>query len=685
MDRALIAALRTFACLVLALFALPALAASSAQRDHYAVRLVAEQTSLATNGGRLSLAFRIEPKAGWHIYWSNPGDTGYAPATDWTMASGFRAGPLQHPAPTRLVLQGLVSYVHEGPVTLLQDIATPALGAEGGPQRLAVHLDLLICSQGSCVPDPVDLDLMLPVGTGMKDPAAASLFAAARAALPQTLPGASQFVAAGNTLVLRLPDLRPGLDPAAKPMLFLDQPGLAATQAAPLAKAGDGFVDLTLSVQQAPGTTLSGVVVANGRAQAFAAHRVAALPAAAPKAGFDTTFLIAFGTAVLGGLILNLMPCVFPILSLKAMALARYNSGESHARSEALGYALGVIGTVVALGAVLVALREGGSSAGWAFQLQNPLVVGALFLLVTAIAFNLAGLFELPSISVSRSGDTSGFAGSVGTGALAAFVATPCTGPFMAGALGAAMVMPVLPALGVMAGLGFGIALPFLVLGFVPATRRWIPRPGAWMDKLRRALSLPMFATALGLAWIVGRQSGVSGMTAALAAATVLALGLWWYGARRAAGRSGHVFWPAALAALAILGVGVRPEEVRAGVAVGEADVLHSQPFTAERLAQLSAQHKPVFLYLTADWCLSCKVNEATTLTNPRVAAAFARAGVTVLRGDWTRQDPAIGRFLAQQGRAGVPLYLYVDATGATRELPQVLSPDMLLSLVHPS
>ncbi len=683
MDRTLIALARTIAGIVLALFALPALAASSAQREHYAVSLVAEQSSLAAGGGRLSLAFRIAPKAGWHIYWSNPGDTGYAPATDWTMASGFRAGPLQHPAPTRLVLQGLVSYVHEGPVTLLQDIATPALGAGSAPQRLAVHLDLLICSEGSCVPDPVDLDLFLPVGDGAKNATSAPLFAAARAALPQTLPGASQFIAAGNSMVLRLADLRPGLDAASQPALFLDQPGLAAMQAAPVAKAGDGFVDLTLSVQQAPGDTVSGVVVANGQAHAFAARRVAALPAA-KGAGLDTTFLIAFGTAVLGGLILNLMPCVFPILSLKAMALARYNSGEAHARREALGYALGVIGTVVALGAVLVALREGGSSAGWAFQLQNPLVVGALFLLVTAIAFNLAGLFELPSISVSRSGDTSGFAGSVGTGALAAFVATPCTGPFMAGALGAAMVMPALQALGVMAGLGLGIALPFLVLGFVPATRRWIPRPGAWMDRLRRALSLPMFATALGLAWIVGRQSGVSGMTAALAAATVLALGLWWYGARRAAGRSGHVFWPAALAAVAILSLGVRPEEVRAGAATAEADVLHSQPFNAERLAQLSARRKPVFLYLTADWCLSCKVNEATTLTSPRVADAFARAGVTVLRGDWTRQDPAIGRFLAQQGRAGVPLYLYVDANGATRELPQVLSPDMLLSLVQP-
>lgn len=687
MDRALNLVMRLLAVLAaLTLAQMPAQAASSAQREHYTATLLAEQSSLAP-GGRLSLAFRIVPRKGWHIYWSNPGDTGYAPAATWDMPAGFTPGPLQHPAPTRLVLQGLVSYVHEGETTLLQDIALPSLASGSAPVKLTAHLDLLICSEGSCVPDPVDLDLTLPVGNGAKDAAAALAFANARAALPRTLTGASTFSFAKDAISLRLPGVSGAPSDTA---LFLDQSGLVAGKARPAFTSGDGYLDIALPVQQAPGTTLSGVVVTGGTARAFGARRVNALvatsPAAGLGAGFDTAFLAAFATAVLGGLILNLMPCVFPILSLKAMALARYNSDDGHARSEALGYSAGVIGTVVALGGVIIALREGGSSVGWAFQLQNPLVVSGLLLLVTAIAFNLAGLFELPSISVSRGmgkgGGNSGLSGSIATGALAAFVATPCTGPFMAGALGAALVMPVLPALGVMAGLGLGMALPFLLLGFVPATRRWIPRPGPWMDKLRKGLSLPMFATALGLAWIVGRQSGVSGMTAALAAATVFAIGLWWYGARHAAGRSGTVIWPAALAAVAIVAFGVRAQPVEATTtAQSEADTLHSQPFSTARLATLAQQNKPIFLYLTADWCLSCKVNEATTLSSPQVAAAFAKAGVTVIRGDWTRQDPEISRFLSEHGRAGVPLYLWIDAAGATQELPQVLAPDMLLAL----
>jgi thiol:disulfide interchange protein len=252
----------------------------------------------------------------------------------------------------------------------------------------------------------------------------------------------------------------------------------------------------------------------------------------------------------------------------------------------------------------------------------------------------------------------------------------------MAGALGAALLMPPLPALLVMAGLGLGMALPFFILGFVPAARRWIPRPGQWMVTLRHLLGVPMFATALGLAWIVGRQGGVNAMATAMAAALILSLSLWWYGAQQRGGKRAVPALVLALSSLAIVGWGIVPEPVSAVGAVAETDVLHSQPFSATKLADPTAQHKPVFLYLTADWCLPCKVNEATSLSSAQVAKAFDGAGVTVMRGDWTRQDPAISAFLKEHGRAGVPLYLWYPANGAVQELPQVLTPATLTGLV---
>ena len=663
-----------------------AFAAPDATREHYAAQLVPESASPAP-GRAVTLALRIVPKAGWHIYWSNPGESGYAPAIAWTMPQGFSAGAIRHPTPSTLVAGGLTSYVHEGETVLLQDIAVPRGAAMGQPVTLKADVDLLICNEGSCVPDPVTLDVTVTPGNGTPDPEQVGLFAKARAALPQAVTGKALFAPGPGGLKVFVP----GLAADGQATLFLDQADAAKpTVAATLESAEGGVIATVPAGATMPGDALSGVLLVGGKGHAFTATRAASLaqlkasPAAAATGAFDLAFVLTFLTAVLGGLILNLMPCVFPILSLKALSLARYGESESHARTEALGYSLGTVGTVVVLGVVLLALRSGGSAAGWAFQLQNPAVVGALLLLVVGIATNLAGLYELPSLSVNGKRG-SGFVGSMGTGALAAFIATPCTGPFMAGALGAALLMPPLQALLVMSGLGVGMALPFFVLGFVPAARRWIPRPGQWMVTLRHLLSVPMFATALGLAWIIGRQGGVTAMATALAAALVLGQALWWYGAQQRGGKRGASALALALSSLAIVGWGVVPEPVAASGPVAEADALHSQPFSEAKLAELTAQGKPVFLYLTADWCLSCKVNEATSLSSADVASAFGKGGVTVLRGDWTRQDPAISAFLKAHGRAGVPLYLWYPPHGDARELPQVLTPAMLTALVHPA
>ena len=369
------------------------------------------------------------------------------------------------------------------------------------------------------------------------------------------------------------------------------------------------------------------------------------------------------------------MPCVFPILSLKALNLARAGETEAAARREALAYAAGVVATCLALGATLLILRAGGAAVGWAFQLQDPKVILILLLLVTAISLNLAGLFQLPAFTAGgRLAAKGGTIGAFFTGALAAFIATPCTGPFMGAALGAALILPAWQALALFAALGLGLALPFLLLGFVPALRRRLPKPGAWMEKLQRILSIPMFLTALALAWVLGKQTGVDGMTWGLLAALLLGIALWWIG------RGGR-WLPRLLLLAAIAGpiwlLRPLPPEARAAEAP-----LPAEPFSEARLASLRAANTPVFLYFTADWCLTCKVNERGALASTEVAEHFRARGVKVLVGDWTLGDAAIGRFLEAQGRSGVPLYLYYAPGQAQPQvLPQLLTAGQLTAL----
>jgi thiol:disulfide interchange protein len=342
-----------------------------------------------------------------------------------------------------------------------------------------------------------------------------------------------------------------------------------------------------------------------------------------------------------------------------------------------------VVLVCLALGGVLLGLRAGGVAAGWAFQLQDSRVILFLLLLALAIALNLAGLFELPAITGGdRLAGAGGTSGAFWTGALAAFVATPCTGPFMGAALGAALVLPPAAALAVFGGLGLGLALPFLLLGYVPALRRMLPKPGAWMDRLRHILSVPMFLTALGLAWIAGRQAGVDAMTIGLGAALLLGLALWMVGARQARG-AGHAWWPLAPAAVAaVLLLAVAPQHNAAlAASAPSAGTLAEEPFSETKLAALRAQGKPVFVYFTADWCLTCKVNEKAAIERAEVADAFRKGGVAVLVGDWTDGDPAIGRFLEAHGRSGVPLYLFYKPGAEAQILPQILTPGLLAGL----
>lgn len=651
--------------------------------------LVAESERPAA-GSTVELAFVMRPAAGWHGYWKNPGDAGIETMVEWTLPAGVTAGPLRYQVPHKLLIQGIMNYVYEGPYAQLVTVSVPAGLAAGTVLPIRAKLDWLECTDEVCVPASATLATSLTVGDGQMTAARRAAFDRYRAALPRPLGAEARFAKAGDRFRLAVPI------PAAMAVdeaWFFPLTDGAIDYAAPqsASRAGDMLVIETKAGSGDPAKVEGVLRLGEGNGLALVASKGSVPAAGTPIANAEPagdgsaglgTMLAALGGAILGGLLLNVMPCVFPILSLKALSLARAGEDAAGARIEALAYAAGVILVCLALGGALLALRAGGSAAGWAFQLQDPRVILVLLLLVAAIALNLAGLFELPAIT---GGDAlvakGGTGGAFWTGALAAFVATPCTGPFMGAALGAALVLPTAAALAVFAGLGLGIALPFLALGFVPALRRRLPKPGPWMVRLRHILSVPMFVTALALAWILGRQAGVDGMTLGLASALLIALGLWWVGSRQQRGKPA-AWWPAIPAtALALAAVAIVPQDA-APAATEAKGGLAAEPFSEAKLAALRDVGTPVFVYFTADWCVTCKVNEAAAIDTVAVADAFAAKGVKVLVGDWTRGDPAITRFLAGQGRSGVPLYLFYRPGGAVEVLPQVLTPGRLTGLV---
>jgi thiol:disulfide interchange protein len=643
------------------------------------------ESSVVVPGQTVTLALTMRPAQGWHGYWKNPGDSGIETQIAWNLPAGLTAGPIQYPVPERLIIAGLMNYVYEGDYAQLIDVKVPAGVAPGTKLPIRARVDYLACTKEVCVPETANVAVDLAASSTPGAQTNRAMFDGFRQALPKPLGSEARFERVGNRFRAAIPV--PAALELRDPYLFLLTDGaLSYAAAQTFSRAGDTLIVETEASSNAAGLkTVEGVLkLSDGNGLSLKA-----VPGAVPAAGTPvelqgeqpgigaSAVLAALLGAVVGGLLLNIMPCVFPILSLKALSLAKAGGDEGAAKREALAYTGGAVLICLGLGAALLGLRASGAAAGWAFQLQDPRVIVVLLLLVTAIALNLAGLFELPALTGGgRLAGRGGTSGAFWTGALAAFVATPCTGPFMGAALGAALVLPAPVALAIFAGLGFGLALPFLALGFVPALRRRLPKPGAWMERLRRLLSVPMFLTALALAWILGRQAGVDGMALGLAAALVLALALWWVGRRG----SWVPLAPAALAAVAAM-VMVPAAATEPALAKAQG-VLKSEPFTEARLAALQQEKRPVFVYFTADWCVTCKVNEKGALERAQVAEAFADKQVAVLVGDWTRGDAAIGRFLEKHGRSGVPLYLYYRPGKPVEILPQVLTPSRLVSMV---
>jgi thiol:disulfide interchange protein/DsbC/DsbD-like thiol-disulfide interchange protein len=675
------------ALFLFALIALSPIAQAQIGPNNVPATLVAETVTPAA-GSTITVAIRFQPKPTWHGYWQNPGDAGFGGKFEWTLPKGVSAGAPAYPVPTRLIIADLMNHVFEEEHALLVPVTIPAGLAKGTRLPLKLRGDWLGCTNEICVPQGGDMAIELTVGDGSITPASRAQFDGWRAKLPRPLGSQAIFEIAGKRARFAIPF--PASADVADPWLFaVNEDAISYVTTQTVSRSGDMLV-IETDAAGTPFTAFEGVL-AIGKDKGLL---IKAVPGAVPAAGTPiaqaaktesapvglTAILLALGGALLGGLILNIMPCVFPIISLKALSLAKAGGDEREARREALAYAAGVILVCVGLGAVLLGLRAGGSAVGWAFQLQEPRVILVLLVLVTAIAFNLAGLFELGGLSVSgKLATASGTSGAFWTGALAAFIATPCTGPFMGAALGAALVLPTAAALAIFAGLGLGLALPFLLLGFVPAFRRMLPKPGAWMETMRHILSVPMFLTALALVWLLGRQAGINAMIIGLAAAMVAAFALWWFGRRQLGGKGGGLVVAAAIGVITALWLYALPagEAVKTDFAKAGAE-----PFSEARLAALRAEGRPVFVYFTADWCVTCKVNEKAAIDREDTQSAFKAANVVTLVGDWTNADATITRFLNARGVSGVPLYLYYPKGGGEPQtLPQVLTVGTLTAL----
>jgi DsbC/DsbD-like thiol-disulfide interchange protein/cytochrome c biogenesis protein CcdA len=627
-----------------------------------------------TAGETWMLALRFTPKAEeWHGYWANPGDAGQGMRLTLDLPQGWQAGEPQYPVPQRLVIGSLMNHIYKGAYTVLVPVKVPAGASVAGVPRITGHVEYLACTDQICVPQ----DALLAAQPGGD-------FARWRAEAAPLIEAQARFALAGKSLQVAIP--LPASVALADPHLFIANERLVAHRAPQvMRRQGDLLVaQIPLDDYRAGDPAAVTGILAFGDGSGV---RFESVPGAIPTGGeiiagaaalpvIPPLWTLILG-ALAGGLLLNIMPCVFPILSLKALSLARAGESEAKARSEGLAYTAGVVLACVALGAALLALRAAGEQVGWAFQLQEPGVVVALLVLASVITANFAGVFELPSLSFTRSGQP---AGAFATGLLAAFVATPCTGPFMAVAMGAALILPVSEALLLFACLGLGLALPFLLLGFIPALRRMLPKPGAWMERFRRIMALPMGLTALALLWLTVQLGGRGFALFALVMTFGVILGLWVVGRLQ---RAGKMAWPAfglVAAPFLIFGAFALPASFAAPQDKQRASLHSPLAFSEAALAEARASGKPVFVWFTADWCVTCKVNESVAIEREEVRSAFEAAGVITMVGDWTVRDEAITRFLTAQGAAGVPLYLwYAPGAAAPEQLPQVLTPEMLV------
>jgi len=656
------------------------------------VRLISDRDAVSP-GSRFTVAVEEDISAGWHTYWLNPGEAGQPTEVKWSLPPGWTAGAIQWPYPIRIPVGPLMDYGYEGKVWLLVDVTVPT-NAVPGALTLKALVQYLVCRE-VCIPEDatVELPLVVDAAAGAPDATSASEFAAARAKIPAASPWPMRFNLGKD---LRLSVEAPALSGAALPVdvqFFPADAGEVVDAAKQSFGAVKNGIVLTLSpgAKMASRDVLRGVLVLTSADHSVQALEVHAKPGVVPG-GAEVGVWLALIFAALGGLILNIMPCVLPVLAMKALSLAGHaGKDRAHARAESFSYALGAVLSFVAFGVLVMALRAGGAAIGWGFQLQEPIVVAVLALLMFAVGLNLSGLFEIQPISMgdalARKG---GLAGAFFTGVLAVAVAAPCTAPFMATAIGFGFTQSPLVLIGIFIALGLGFALPFILLGLWPSLHHLLPKPGNWMVRFKHFLALPMYAAALWLAWVLAQQVDAKGLVALVAAAVFFALALWLWGriavlsGTRKSFVAGGVIVCIVVTAVALSYVATAKPAKLAAVTAHAG--IPSEAYSAERLATLRKEGRPVFIDATASWCITCLVNEEAALARPNVHTAFKDKHIALLVADWTNRNPAITALLEAHGRSGVPLYLYY-APGASEPkiLPQILTEDIVLAALKPA
>ena len=662
-------------------------------------------------GKQVWVGLQIAHQPEWHTYWKNSGDSGLPTMLTWTLPAGVTAGEIAWPVPRKIPVGNLANYGYEGklllpvPLTISPQFKPSLLG---GDLEVKLKADWLVCRK-ECVPEEGSFVLKIPVRstTAMNR----DVFEAAFQAQPRPVLGStggiipdSQVQIDGNAIRLTVHGLPVQL--RGKTLeLFPETPEVIET-AAPYTQAWNGAAwtaTVPLSAQRSGSPSVMPVVLADG-AQAYRAElkvlgqwpnvtaAAAVSPAleealrsnagaapAAPSIGFFAALL----GALLGGMILNLMPCVFPVLAIKVVGFTRHADDRRGHRISGLAYTAGVVLSFIALGALVLGLRAAGQQLGWGFQLQSPAVVATLAALFTVIGLNLAGLFEfgafLPS-SLATLESRHPVGNSFLSGVLSVAIASPCTAPFMGASVGLAIGLPAVQALMIFAAVGVGMALPYLAASLVPAVARMLPRPGAWMDVFRKLMAFPMFATVAWLVWVLGQQSGIDGAGALLALLVALAMVLWAFTLR---GRARGIVSAISVASLALLTWSIGPSVTRAQAAAPiAANAAGWQAWEPGRVDQLLATGQPVFVDFTAAWCVTCQYNKKTTLSNRDVLADLATKKVALLRADWTRRDPAITAALGQLGRNGVPVYVMYQQGRAPVVLSEVLGVEEVRSVI---
>jgi thiol:disulfide interchange protein DsbD len=684
------------------------------QTEQVRAELLAFAPDGVAPGKTVWVGLQIAHQPQWHTYWKNAGDSGLPTQLTWSLPAGVTAGDIAWPTPEKINVGSLSNFGFAGTVLLPVPLTVDknfAPGASGDTLEVKLAASWLVCKQ-ECVPQDGNFVLQLPLkgSTALH----AADFEKARAAAPRALDGGSEIRLNPKGLTLTVQGL-PAAWRGKNINAFLETTEIVETAQSPSSRDGaaqewlsDGRWTSTIALSglrsESP-TQLAFVLALDGqglRTQATVTGVWPALrngplltgtaPSLNPALGNPTAaapaaeqglgaFALALAAAVLGGLILNLMPCVFPVLAIKVLAFTKPSEQHSH-RAQGLAYTAGVVLSFLALGGLMLALRAGGEQLGWGFQLQSPAVIAGLALLFTLIGLNLMGLLEVGNLLPGNLAAVQlrhPLGDAFLSGVLAVAIASPCTAPFMGASLGYAIAMPAAQALGIFAALGLGLALPYLAASWLPAVARLLPRPGAWMDTLRRFMAFPMWATVVWLVWVLGHLTGVDGSASLLALLLCLALLVW---CLNLPGRSRSVMGGLSLTATLWLGFALGPNVLRleeAPVASAEGSQASVwQAWVPGRVDAELAAGKPVFVDFTAAWCITCQYNKKTTLSQPAVLADFAAKNVTLLRADWTRRDPSISQALSALGRSGVPVYVLYQNGRAPVLLSEILDADAL-------